>query len=217
MVDMMNLPQPTLMTFDGDPLSYHMFIRSFEASIGAANIPVASKLNRLLELCTGKARSAIKSCAVSTDPITAYARALRLLQHRFGDDFTISEAMVMQMVNGAAIKQDDANSIQMFTDDVRNCVETLKSMKRLSEVDTRSRLVQLVRRLPTTLQARWRKKAIRYKDDFEVYPNIEVFLEFLDEICNELSDPVFGLVSQTPPVPTTRVDLHSCIYFTGLV
>ena len=29
MVNMMNLPHPTLMTFDGVPLSYHMFIRSF--------------------------------------------------------------------------------------------------------------------------------------------------------------------------------------------
>ena len=101
------------------------------------------------------------------------------------------------MVNGAAIKHDDANSIHMFTDDVCNCVETLKSMKRPSEIDTRSRLVQLVRRLPTTLQSRWRKKAIRYRDDYKMYSNIEVFLDFLDKVCNELSDPVFSLVSQT--------------------
>ena len=167
-------------------------------------MPPASKLNRLLELCTGKAYAAIKSCAVSKDAVEAYARARKLLKTRFGDDYVISEAMVKKIVHGPEIRQNNADAIQDFTDSVRDCVETLHSMDRLAEVDTRSRLVELVRRLPEQLRNRWRKKAVQDRDENGSYPTITTFLQFLEGVCRELNDPMFGDFTVAASTETKR-------------
>ena len=203
-VDLISLPKPNLMTFSGDPLSYHMFLNAFDTCIGQADVSDAAKLNRLLELCQGKARAVIKSCALK-EPTAGYQRARQLLDSRFGDAFVISEAWVRKIVDGPAIKPNNTESLQTFTDDVRDCVETLTSMKLLNEVDTRSRLVKLVGRLPTYLISRWRKKAMTDRRDTGAYPSITTFLEFLEEVCEEASDPVFGFAAfkDTKPLATS--------------
>ena len=60
LIDTLRLSQSAVMNFDGDPLSYHVFMRAFDECIDASTVPPASKLNRLLELCTGKAYAANK-------------------------------------------------------------------------------------------------------------------------------------------------------------
>ena len=192
LVDLMNLPKVSMMTFDGDPMQYHIFMNAFNTCIDSANVPPASKLNRLFELCKGKARTVINPCALG-DATAGYERAKKLLKERFGDDYVISEAWVSKITSGPDVKGNNSDSLQAFTDDVRGCVETLRSMDRLQEVDTRSRLVQLMQRLPENLQSRWRKKAVASRDATGKYPDIELFLEFLDGVTRETNDPVFGI------------------------
>ena len=78
LLDAVSLPPATLTAFDGDPLSYHMFINSFNACVDSANIPPAAKLMRLIELCKGDAQAAIKPFTV-LDPMVRYPRAKRML------------------------------------------------------------------------------------------------------------------------------------------
>ena len=75
LIDIMSLPKPNFMTFSGDPLSYHMFLNAFDTCIGQADVSDAAKLNRFLELCQGKARAVIKSCALKK-PTAGYQRLL---------------------------------------------------------------------------------------------------------------------------------------------
>ena len=103
LIDMMSLPKPSLITFSGDPMQYHVFMNSFKTCIGSAAVSDASKLNRLLELCQGKARTVLMPCALG-DPTKGYKAALKLLEDRFGNDYVISEAWVNKIVNGPPIK-----------------------------------------------------------------------------------------------------------------
>ena len=196
MLDVLSLPKPQLMTFDGDPLNFHVFVNLFDSCVHSANISDAAKLNRLFELCKGKALSVVKSCALYP-PSRGYAMARELLISRFGNDFDISERYVRKIVSGPQISPNDISALQQFSDDVRGCAETLTAMGRLEEVDTRSRLVRLVERLPTFLQTRCRKDAVRMRVQYGFYPGIEQFLMFLDEVVVELSDPVFGVKQST--------------------
>ena len=93
LVDLMSLPKPNLLTFSGDPLSYHTFMNAFDTCIDSADVTDAAKLNRLLELCQGKARAVIKSCTLK-EPSAGYAQARQRLRERFGDSFVIFEAWV---------------------------------------------------------------------------------------------------------------------------
>ena len=184
------------MTVDGDPLMYHVFKNNFDACIYQSSIPDASKLCRLLDLCKGKANAAIRSCALM-EPTASYAHARRLLRDRFGNDFKISQAWVRKIVNGPPVKPNNVDSLQNFTDDDRECVKIFECLHLVNEVDTRSHLVSLMNRLPSYLITRWRKKAAISRKDTGRYPSIKDFLDFLECVTQEATDPVFGLGNQT--------------------
>ena len=48
-----------LMTFDGNPINYAMFINTFDCMVGNTSVSDSAKLNRLLEYCSGKASKVI--------------------------------------------------------------------------------------------------------------------------------------------------------------
>lgn len=194
LVDLISLPKPNLMTFAGVPLLYHVFMRSFDTCIDSANITDALKLNHLTTLCEGQARNVIASCALM-EPTAGYVRARKLLRERFGNPYVISEAWIKKITEGPPVKPNNVDSLQHFTDDVRECVATLTAMDLLNEVDSRSRMAKLVNRLPQYLIHRWRKLVARDKELTGIYPNITVFLDFLERAAREASDPLFGFAA----------------------
>jgi len=62
------LPNGTPRTFDGNPLHYYGFIKSFNAMIRERVTEPASQLEYLIDMCTGKAREAIKHLSIVTPP-----------------------------------------------------------------------------------------------------------------------------------------------------
>ena len=195
-IDNVSLPKPSFMTFDGDPLTYHVFMNSFDTSIHESSLPDATKLSHLMALCKGKANAAIRSSALM-EPTAGYAHARRMLQDRFGDDFKISQAWVSKLVNGPTVKANHVDSLQNFTDDVRECVEILECLHLVHEIDTRCHLVSLMNRLPSDLIYRWRRQARTTRKAKGQYPSIKDFLDFLECATQEVTDPVFGLGNQT--------------------
>ena len=58
------LPKPELNKFDGNPLEFWNFIRSFENNIEKNASNEGEKLSFLLQYCTGAARDAISRAAL---------------------------------------------------------------------------------------------------------------------------------------------------------
>ena len=83
----------------------------------------------------------------------------------------ISEAWIQKVTEGPMIKPNSGADLQNFVDDLKGCTETLKSMKKLQEIDTRIRMVKITERLPHYLQNRWRKEAVSMKEKQGDYPN----------------------------------------------
>ena len=100
------LPKPELSKFDGNPLEFWNFIRSFEGNIEKNASDESEKLSFLLQYCTGAARNAIKSC-VSMDPTFGYQTARALLQEHFGHPFKITVAHLNQIFHGPPVKPYD--------------------------------------------------------------------------------------------------------------
>jgi hypothetical protein len=194
MLDAINLPKATIMTFDGEPIHYWLFINQFDSSVGDTSVSDAAKLNRLMQYCTGRAAKILQPCALMP-PTEGYARARELLRERFGNDYTISEAWLRKITEGPlVIRPNDGVALQEYADDVNGCVETLRAMGRLGEVDNRSKMVRIVDRLPNYLVNRWRKQAVDTLNRHGEYPGITSLAEFLQRAARELNDPVFGSV-----------------------
>ena len=100
------LPKPELSSFNGNPLEFWSFMRSFQNSIEKNTSDEGEKLTFLLQYCTGAAKDAIKSC-VTMDPASGYQTARKLLKDRFGHPFKIATAQVNQITRGPPVKSND--------------------------------------------------------------------------------------------------------------
>lgn len=199
LLDVISLPKTSLMTFDGNPLDYWVFMNAFDSSVGQSSVSDGVKLNRLLEYCTGKAAQVVKPC-IMMNASKGYLHARKLLKERFGNNYMISEAWIKKITEGTSIRPNNAQAIRDLADDVTACMEALRAMDMLAEIDSRCRMVKIVSRLPFYLQGRWRKEALQSVTNTGKYPNIARFSAFLETVAKELLDPVFGLnVEQNEP------------------
>ncbi|KAJ8031986.1 hypothetical protein HOLleu_25378 [Holothuria leucospilota] len=76
MLEAIQMPPAELVEFDGDPLQFWPFMRSFENSVASSSLSENAKLTRLMRYCVGKAKQVIQGCSVM-EPKVGYERALK--------------------------------------------------------------------------------------------------------------------------------------------
>jgi len=113
----------------------------FEANVERDTVD--SRLARLMQYCTGKARQVIAGCAIMT-PDEGYTRVKMLLKTRFGDEYTISEAWIDKITNGPSLKPVETEALQNLADDLANCYDTLKALGCLVEVSNQKMLARII-------------------------------------------------------------------------
>ena len=134
LLDAIQLPAAQLQTLDGDPLKYYLFMRLFEANVERSTVDSGSRLARLIQYCTSKAKNVISGC-LAMDPKQGYAQAKALLKSRFGNNYTISEAWIDKVTLGPCLKATDREDLQNMSDDLANCQYTLNAMNCMAEVN----------------------------------------------------------------------------------
>ena len=97
------LPKKELPVFDGDPLDYWNFTKSFENSIVSNAARESEKLVYLLQYTSGVPKETIKCCLV-IDSSLGYRKARELLEERFGNPFTIASKYVSKLTQGPPLK-----------------------------------------------------------------------------------------------------------------
>ena len=186
---LINLPKVEIEVFSGDPLKYHAFIAVFDECVEGNCVDSGARLTRLLQYTDGKARKAIRACAVVGGQ-AGYNQAREILAQRFGNKHTISDAMMEKLRNGKPVHRKE--DIQELSDDLASCVITLKQMNKLHEINTQRAICDIVDRLPRYFQSRWKKSAVTSKKDTGDYPDIVKFLEFVGAVADEVNDPIYG-------------------------
>ena len=105
------LPKSELMSFDGDPLKYFLFMRSFENSVEKDTDDKSRRLQLLIQYCSGKANKVIESC-VLLEPDEGYEEAKKLLAERFGDKFKVTNSWIRKVSDGPVIKAGDREALR---------------------------------------------------------------------------------------------------------
>ena len=68
----------------------------------------------------------------------------------------------------------------------------LKMSKLYAELDTQHMISTIINRLSAHHKSKWRNIAVSMKDKVGTYPSFEHFVDFLQSISNEATDPVYG-------------------------
>jgi len=194
LLDLLAAPKLEIPVFDGSPLQYYQFIRAFQDNVERFVPEHSSRLARLLQYCTGPAKTLIQCCAMMP-PSQGYTRALELLKDRFGNEFLISRAFIDLVTTGSAIKGE--RHLRAFSDDLRNTYETLKAMQCLGEINAQGNLLSIVSKLPAYLQNRWRREVHLIRKQKRL-PNLEDLVTFIEDAAEEANDPVFGSLTAHP-------------------
>ena len=141
------LPKKELSVFDGDPLDYWNFIKSFENSIVSNAASESEKLMYLLQYTSGVANDTIKFCLVM-DSSLGYRKARQLLEERFGHPFTIASKYVTKLTQGPSLEPSDRAGLLAFANRLKDCEHTLESIGYLEEINSADNLRRIVQRLP---------------------------------------------------------------------
>eukprot|EP00057_Strongylocentrotus_purpuratus_P035583 XP_800072.1 PREDICTED: uncharacterized protein LOC580084 [Strongylocentrotus purpuratus] len=196
LLEAITISSTNIMSFDGNPLNFFEFIRSFDSVIGNSSLDNNAKLLKLYHLCTGAAKDIIQCCLMMHQD-DGYFHARTLLMDRFGSDHKISDAWIRKVTEGPVI-QSNPKHLRDFADQLKTCAETLMALGMLHEMSSRSELVKVIERLPFHLKSRWLRfvKTIR---DSGRQPNIQHAVEFITGAADELNDPVFGALLMGGP------------------
>ena len=184
------LPKADLLTFDGNPLNYFLFIRSFENNVEKCTDDQSQRLQLLIQSCTGKAKEIVQGCGMM-EANEGYRTARKLLEGRFGDNFLVTNAWITKVADGPVIGFNDREALQDLADDLGNCEIALKVAGRLSQINSDDKLIKIVQRMPSYIRSRW-QKAVREIRERGGVPTIADVKRLIAEAAKEKNDPVFG-------------------------
>ncbi|XP_068697101.1 uncharacterized protein [Montipora foliosa] len=186
------LPKLQLQTFDGNPLEYWNFIKSFEASIERDAASENEKLMYVLQYTSGEANKAIKCCAVM-HPSVGFQNAKKLLEERFGHPFTIASKYVTKLTEGLPLKAIDRAGLLAFADQLKNCEYTLRSIGYLKKNNSADNLRRIIQRLPFHLRTKFVEVADTIQQSGQ-RANISHKADFVKVKARPANNPVFGSV-----------------------
>ena len=153
------MPKKEVLTFDGNPLNYWLFVNNFKVNI-AKRVPDAElRLAYLIQHCSGKAREAIMNCAIISDPNAGYRKAQEILYHRFGQKHIVAHAHIAKIVEGPQLKGMDVTGLSDLPVQMQNCALTLAQMGYKADVNGSDNLIKVMKRLPVHLQSKWADRA----------------------------------------------------------
>lgn len=173
------LPRRDLVTFEGDPARYWLFMRCFEANVLKTTSDPTVRLSYLIQYCTGEAKQAIESCLI-LEPEEGLSEALNILQRRFGRPHMIARKHIDALTDGAAVKPNDFVGLSRLAGELRTCYTTLRQLNYESDLNASRTIGAIVKRLPDQMQFRWAKhiaKFIRTRCE----PKFVDLIEFVEE------------------------------------
>ena len=128
------LPKAEIMSFDGNPLNYYLFMKTSENGVEKCTEDYSLRLQLLIQYCTGKAKQTIK-CYGMMSGKDGYVKAKKLLEERFGEKYVVSNAWIEKLSEGPPISQNDREALLDLADDLESCEITLEVAGRLNQIN----------------------------------------------------------------------------------
>ena len=185
-------PEPTI--FIGDPLKYHDWSIAFKTLIEDKRITEREKIHYLKKYVGGPAKEAISGYFLLRSE-NAFVQAKALLEERYGNPFTVTEAFRDKLGAWPKISGRDGNSLRRFADFLNQCQAAMVEMKGLEILNDNRENHKLLRKLPDWVVNRWSRIASKSRKVDGMYPSFKRFAEFINEEASIACDPATSLGS----------------------
>lgn len=174
-------PKPVLPTFSGGSRKeYSIFIRRFHSYLQDNAVPPSSKLDMLINACTGKLNKLL-SIFVRLGPKEGFEAAMKALKERLGSYEKHVDEDVWSIQMGPPLKDDDIEELNDFAYDMWECIVQLETEKRLPTLDNSSCVAHIAKRFTGKLKVRYDEDAHKYKKKNNAWPGIKWLLNLVDD------------------------------------
>lgn len=152
------LPHRDIVSFDGDPLQYQCFIRSFEEIVEKRANDYGDCFYFLEQYTRGQPRELVKSCQhmASTQ---GYLKAKALLKEHFGNEVKISSAYMDKVLSWKSIRPEDTKALQDYYLFLRACCNAMEDVRYMKELNLVTNMQIILSKLPFKLRDKWRAVA----------------------------------------------------------
>ena len=191
------LPALQVVKLDGSPENYPMFRQRFRQMVESKALDEPTKMARLLHFLDGPALLAVQRYESVPGGL---AKALQVLQDRFGQPFKIVRACVDTLVKGPVIAPQDKKGLQRYADRAQVMYDTLEAMNCLGEMNT-DNLEKMILRLPKWAQAKFREHLKKLEHQGRIMPTFKDVVNFLNDRADVANHPFFSS-SSTESKPT---------------
>ena len=182
------IPKIEISKFDGNPLRYWPFIKSFENVIENKIKDNSIRLDILVQHCTGEVHDLLQCCLLK-NPNEGYVLARTLLKETYGDDEAIACTWLDKILKRPRLKA--LKDIRAYANDLKTCHETLHTMSYLNELETRSNLRAIVEKLPDYIYDRWVEENYSIREREGRPGKLSDIIKFVEKIAKEASDSTF--------------------------
>ena len=201
------LPKPKMMSFDGDPKRYKLFMASFRNNVEARlDGDDQLKLTLLLDQCTGEAFELIEEC-VMLKPDEGYRTAIEKLERRFGKSHLIARSYIDGVKKGESINPNDVKALVKLADDMRKCQNVLTELRFASDLDSTGTIESILDRLPESLQNQWIKKSSKILN-MGREPTFQDLTMFVEERADDVNSKYGQYIAEKRSAVSTNPKPH---------
>ena len=177
----MKLPKIDLPRFSGNVLEWTKFWESFQACVGASDIPEISKLTYLISLLRGEAEQCVAGLTLSA---ANFSVACKLLQDRFGRKEVIIFGHIQALLS---IKVTDEMKLQTLQDELLKHIRSLETLGVTGDAYGVVLTPMILSKVPSQVRLEWARDGAGREGD------LQFLLDFLKkEIGRQERSSVFS-------------------------
>jgi len=188
-----SLPAQQIQVFNGDPLQFTTFMKSFEYGVENKVVDGRDRLNYLWQYTVGEPRTLVNSCLYYQDPEEGYIKAKQILTGRYGNSHKIAQAILQKAKEWPEVKE-KASSLNQFSLFLLESYNIMQSNSTLKELDNTGNLQLLVGKLPYRLRGMWRTKVFDIEETMRTI-GFKDLVDFVSRHAAIVSNPAFGTIS----------------------
>ena len=154
------LPRPEIPIFDGDPLSYWTFIRSFETHIAQRMPTDAARLVYLLQHCSPRVRKNLEHFSQNLD--AGYRLAYESLFNDYGQPHIVAYSCEKRLLGYPVLKSRDPDGLKAFSVLMEKSLILLQDLGDFASLNSLGTIQRLTEKLSAETRKGWIKWAFEF-------------------------------------------------------
>lgn len=187
----MALTRSSIPKFTGESIpAYWEFKRSLLRLFQETDLSQARQLEILVEAYSGPMKDNLRSCLAMENLKAGYERAWALLERRHGNKHIYMKQLTERLLTGQSVSLQNPKTMTKLADDLLICIDGLKAMGQLHQIDNLQTTLALAKRFKGRLLHDYTTKRHEYRKKHGEAPGIEWLAEFVKDMVDMSDDMI---------------------------